>query len=279
MKKTVSIQGVKGAFHYMAAQKYFGSNIEVLECKDFKSLIESVENGVAGFGVMAIENSLVGNILQNYTLLRESSVCVVGEVYLRIVQNLLALPGETVESIKEIHSHYMALAQCENYLKKRWAVKIVSTGDTAQSAKHIAANQLKGVAAIGSIEAAKEYGLDVLEYSIETNKSNFTRFLVLAKTANEANLVNANKASIVFGLPHQPGSLHKALQILYNQNINLTMLQSLPQVGYCWEYYFHADLVFNTLNDFNHAQSSLQKHTKYFKTIGIYRSGSLETEN
>lgn len=277
MKKIVSIQGVKGAFHYQAAQKYFGKEIQVNECKNFKELVETVELGFADFGIMAIENSLVGNILQNYALLRESKVLVVGEVYLRVVQNLIALPGENITSIIEIHSHPMALAQCENYLADRKGVKILASNDTAQAAKLISENKLKGVAAIASIEAAREYGLAVIDSAIETHKSNYTRFLVLSLKPNNIK-ADFNKASVVFAIPHKTGSLQNALHALSKHNINLTMLQSLPQIGHCWEYFFHADMVFPGIDDFNMAQQALKRHTNYIKTIGIYKAGSLETE-
>lgn len=272
MIKKIAIQGIRGAFHQEAAKIYFGKNIEIVECLTFNKLIETVELHMADCGIMAVENSLVGGILPNYALIRESSLHVIGEVYLRVVQNLLALPNQTLDSIYEVHSHPMALAQCEDFLQQKNNLNIISSNDTALSAKLIAEKGLKGVAAIASIEAAKEYGLSVLESSIESNKANYTRFMVLSPKSNNKNL-SGNKASIAFALPHKPGSLQNALQSFSTHNINLTMLHSLPQVGHCWEYYFHADLVFDQISNFERAYELLKKHTNYLKIIGIYNSG------
>lgn len=274
MSKKVAIQGVRGAFHQEAARTYFKEDIDVVECLTFNGLVDSVESGMADFGVMAIENSLVGGILPNYALIRESSLSVIGEVYLRIVQNLLALPNQTVDSISEVQSHPMALAQCDDFLLQRKGLRIVSSDDTALSAKLISENKLVGIAAIASIEAAKEYGLEVIAPSIESNKANYTRFMVLSSKGNSENQGKANKASIAFALPHKSGSLQNALQSFSRYGINLTMLHSLPQVGLCWEYYFHADVVFRHIDDFNLALTSLKNHTSYLRVIGVYSSGN-----
>lgn len=275
MRKKVAIQGVRGAFHQEAASVYFNEDIDIVECLTFNQLVESVENGAVEFGVMAVENSLVGGILPNYTLIRESSVGVIGEVYLRIIQNLLALPNQTIDSIVEVQSHPMALAQCEGFLSQWPGLRVVATDDTALSAKLISENNLAGIAAIASIEAAKVYGLEIIAPSIESNKANYTRFMVLSKNSIGGNQQNGNKASIAFALPHRSGSLQNALQSFSRYGINLTMLHSLPQVGQCWEYFFHADIVFRHIDDFNLALTSLKKHTNYLRVIGVYSAGNL----
>ncbi len=267
MRKKVAIQGVRGAFHQEAARDFFGTDIEIVECITFTELIESIECGNASFGIMVVENSLVGGILPNYALIRESTLTVIGEVYLRIVQNLMALPNQTIDSIVEVQSHPMALAQCDDFLLQRRNLRVVASDDTALSAKLISENNLAGVAAIASVEAAKEYGLEIISPSIESNKANYTRFMVLSPTQNNETQIKSNKSSIAFALPHKSGSLQNALQSFSRYGINLTMLHSLPQVGQCWEYYFHADVVFLHIDDFNLALKSLKNHTNYLRVI------------
>jgi prephenate dehydratase len=275
MKRIISIQGVRGAFHQEAAVDYFGSNIDIHECITFQQLIDSVENGNSHFGVMAVENSLVGSILPNYALIRESNLQVIGEVYLRIVQNLIALNGELVDSIVEVRSHPMALAQCSSFFKSRPEIRLIESEDTALSAKEIAEYKLKGVATVASQKAAQEYNLNIIASSIESNKENYTRFLILEKKSTAKILDGSNKASITFTTNHQPGSLLHVLQPLAGYGINLTMLQSLPIVGVKWEYIFHADLVFESLTEFHAALELVKKYTSTLDILGIYRGGEL----
>ncbi|NOU19704.1 MAG: hypothetical protein HOO91_19270 [Bacteroidales bacterium] len=275
MKKIVAIQGVKGAFHQEAAIEYFGSGIEILECMTFRGLVDSVETRKANFGIMAIENSLVGSILPNYALIRDSSLRITGEIYLRIVQNLIASFGETIDSINEVRSHPMALAQCTIFFKNYPSIKLVEGVDTALSAKQIAEFNLKGVATVASKNAALEYGLEIIEPSIESNKENYTRFLILEKKSSTQASDTSNKASITFTAKHQPGSLLNILQPFADYGINLTMLQSLPIVGKRWEYIFHADLVFTALPQFYQAFKIARKHTSTLDILGIYRSQDL----
>ncbi|NVO09827.1 MAG: hypothetical protein HXX16_07705 [Bacteroidales bacterium] len=279
MKKIISIQGIKGAFHQEAAIEYFGSEIEILECITFQELVNSVEKGKASFGVMAIENSLVGSILPNYALIRESSLRITGEIYLRIVQNLIALLGETVDSINEVRSHPMALAQCTDFFKNCPSIKLVESEDTALSAKQIAEHNLKGVATVASKNAALEYGLDIIEPTIESNKENYTRFLILEKKSSKEVADASNKASITFTAKHRPSSLFHILQPFADYGINLTMLQSLPMVGKKWEYIFHADLVFATLPQLYQALKIVRKHASTLDILGIYKSQNLTDNN
>lgn len=270
MKKIISIQGVRGAFHQEAAVEYFGSEIEILECLTFRRLIDSVENGEADFGIMAIENSLVGSILQNYELIRESSLQITGEIYLRIVQNLIASQGESTESIREVRSHPMALAQCSSFFRDLPEIRLVECEDTALSAKQISELKLKGIGTVASKNAALEYGLEVIEPSIESNKENYTRFLILEKKSVATISRFSNKASITFTAKHNPGSLIQILEPFSDFGINLTMLQSLPIVGRKWEYVFHADLVFLSLTEFNNAFELAKEHALTMDVMGIY---------
>ena len=276
MIKNVSIQGVRGAFHQEAATNYFGGGIDIDECITFQQLIDYVENGRSHFGVMAIENSLVGSILPNYALIRESNLQVVGEIYLKIVQNLIALKGESIDTISEVRSHPVALAQCDTFFKNHPNVTLTESEDTALSAKQIAELKLKGVAAVGSREAAIEYGLNVIASSIESNKENYTRFLILQKRENAHTPNGANKASITFTAIHQPGSLLQILKPFADFGVNMTMLQSLPIIGKKWEYVFHADLAFTSLLEFYQALESARLSTSTLKILGIYRSHEMQ---
>ena len=278
MKKIVAIQGVKGAFHQEAAISYFGPNIEILECLTFSRLIESVERKEADYGIMAIENTLTGSILPNYALIRDSSLSITGEIYLKIVQNLIAPVGETIATLSEVRSHPVAIAQCSDFFKKHPSLKIVESEDTALSAKQIAELKLKGIATIASKNAAKEYGLQVIEPSIETNKVNYTRFLILEHKSKAEIINEPNKASITFTALHRPGSLLKILQPFADYGINMTMLQSLPIIGCKWEYIFHADLVFMSLIEFNQALDRAKQHTKSLDILGIYSSHELHEQ-
>lgn len=272
MKKIISIQGVRGAFHQEAAVNYFGSNIDIQESITFQQLIDSVENGTSHFGVMAVENSLVGSILPNYALIRESNLQVTGEIYLRIVQNLIAAIGESVNSIVEVRSHPMALAQCQSFFKNRPEIRLIESEDTALRAKQIAEHKLRGVATVASQKAAHEYGLEVIAPSIESNKENYTRFLILEKKAVAKVPGGSNKASITFTAKHQPGSLLQILKPFAEHEINMTMLQSLPIIEKKWEYVFHADLVFASLLEFYQALEIARQHTSTLKILGVYHS-------
>jgi len=279
MKKIISIQGVRGAFHQEAAINYFGSNIDLHECITFQQLIDSVENGNSHFGVMAVENSLVGSILNNYALIRESNLQVIGEVYLKIIQNLIAFNGESVDSISEVRSHPMALAQCNSFFKMHPRIKLVESDDTALSAKQIAEHELKGVATVASQKAAHEYGLDVIASSIESDKENYTRFLILERKYTARITEGSNKASIIFTAKHQPGSLLQILKPFAENGINLTMLQSLPIVGRKWEYIFHADLVFLSLVEFYQSIELVKQFTSTLDILGIYPRHEMQVES
>jgi len=276
--KTVAIQGIKGAYHEIAARKYFEENykeeIEIFPCKQFKDVISAVRRDSNFIGAMAIENTIAGSLLQNYELIRESDLVVVGEQKLRISHDLAALPEDSLETITEVNSHPIALMQCADFLASLPRIKIVEEEDTALSAKNIAENKLKGHAAVCSGYAAELYGLKVLEEGIETNKRNFTRFLLLANRWLAEDLVKdseINKTSIVFTLPHTEGSLSKVLTILSFYDINLTKIQSLPILGREWEYLFYVDLTFNNLLKYKQGLDAIRPLTKEFRILGEYR--------
>ena len=276
--KTIAIQGIKGAYHDIAARRYFEENyneeIEIFPCKHFRDVISAVKRDSNFIGIIAIENTIAGSLLQNYELIRESDLVVMGEQKLQISHSLAALPGESLETITEVNSHPIALMQCADYLNSLPRIKIVEEADTALCAKNIAENQLHGHAAICSSFAAELYGLKVLEEGIETNKRNFTRFLLLANSWLADELVKEseiNKTSIVFTLPHTEGSLSKILTILSFYDINLTKIQSLPILGREWEYLFYVDLTFKNLLKYKQGLDAARPLTKEFRILGEYK--------
>lgn len=275
--KTVAIQGIEGAYHEMAAQVYFqaqGEEITILPCAKFKDVIAAVKKDPNIVGIMAIENTIAGSLLQNHELIRESDLVVIGEQKFHISHSFAALPGESIETIVEVNSHPIALMQCAEYLNKLSGVKLVESADTALGAKLIAENQLKGHAAICSRYAAEKYGLNILEEGVETNKRNFTRFLLLANSWLAEELVRPSditKSSIVFTLPHTEGSLSKVLTILSFYDINLTKIQSLPIIGREWEYLFYVDITFHNLLKYKQGLDAIRPLTKDFKILGEYK--------
>lgn len=275
--KKVAIQGIAGSYHDIAARCYFENEaVEIVPCKTFKDVIAAVKLDPSIVGLMAIENTIAGSLLQNHELIRESELKVVGEYKLRISHSFAVLPGQKLEDIVEVNSHPIALMQCEAFLDTLPQVKVVEKGDTAQSAKWISDNKLTGHASICGKQAAKNYGLEILAEGIETNKRNFTRFLVIADRWNIDDLLkntHKNKASLVFALPHTEGSLSKVLSILSFYGINLTKIQSLPIIGREWEYLFYVDLTYNDYLRYKQSLDALIPLTKDFKILGEYAEG------
>ncbi|MBN1186018.1 MAG: prephenate dehydratase [Bacteroidales bacterium] len=266
--KRIVIQGGYGAFHEIAALRYFkDEKIEIVPRDTFKDLFKSLKNNQADYGITAIENSLAGSILPNYLLLLESNMKIIGEIYLRIKQNLICLPGQKIEDIKEIYSHPMAILQCQQFLNGYPKIKVVESLDTALSAKDIRENNLTGVGAIASKLAAEMYELDILAESIETNKLNYTRFLILADKNEEVHFkAPINKASINFALAHKIGCLSKILSILSFYDINLSKIQSMPIPGKDWEYQFFIDV---EIEDFKLYQQSVEAIKPFTRDLGI----------
>lgn len=277
--KKVAIQGGAGSNHEIAAKAFFNTDdIEMVPCQTFEELFSTLKADNSIYGIMAIENTLVGSILQNYTLLKDSGLVIIGEYKLRIKHQLLALPNQSIDDVKEVHSHPMALAQCRDFFKQYPHIKLIASDDTALSAKWITDNKLEGMAAIAPELAAEKYQLEILARDIETNKRNFTRFLIISdkgKMEVEDLLINdkVNKSSIVFALPHSEGSLSKVLSILAFYNINLSKIQSLPIVGHEWEYLFFIDLVFEDYNRYLQSLDAIRPLTKGLKNLGEYHVG------
>lgn len=273
----VAIQGIAGSFHDIAAQCYFGKeNIELVPCNTFKELFACLADNASIVGMVAIENTIAGSLLPNYNLLRESSLTIIGEHKLRVKHNLVALPGQTMEDIKEVHSHYMALLQCEDFMEAHPQITLVEAEDTAEEGLRISQEQAKGQAAICSAYAAELFGLEILAKGIETNKHNFTRFLIVGNEIMRDKLTGdkeKNKASLVFSLPHEEGSLSKVLTILSFYSINLTKIQSLPVVGHEWEYMFYIDVKFNDFIRYRQSLDAILPLTKQMRILGEFAEG------
>jgi len=273
MATKVSIQGYEGSFHQMAARQYFGKDVEVIPCATFREDIKIASNKkeING-GVMAIENSIAGSILPNYTLLQKSSLRIVGEVYLPIKQHLLVNPGVQLEDIKEVHSHHMAIQQCMEFLDKfDW--KLVETEDTALSAKHIQQHKSKHIAGIAGKLASELFQLQIISPNIHTQKNNYTRFLILQRNEESKVIAGANKASVNFETDHSKGSLAKVLTKIAEGGINLSKLQSFPIAGTNFKYSFHADMEFESVSQFTEVLDIIKSITERVKVYGIYKNG------
>jgi prephenate dehydratase len=273
-KTRVSIQGYEGSFHQVAAEQFFGKDVQVITCATFREVVRvAASRRESDGGVMAIENSIAGSILPNYNLLQQSDLRVVGEIYLQIGQNLLVNPGVKLEDIREVHSHHMALLQCIDFLEKHPGWKLVETEDTALSAKHLAQHRGRHAAAIASRRAADLFGLDVLASDIQTMKNNYTRFLILQREDEAGTVDRPDKASVNFHTDHSRGSLARVLTKIAEGGINLSKLQSFPIPGSEWEYSFHADMEFEDIGQFERVIETMRPITAELKIYGIYKKG------
>lgn len=273
MVKRVSIQGIAGSFHHAAAKKYFGNEVEIISCRNFRAVVKiASDKQQSDGGIMAIENSIAGSILPNYNLIQQSNLFIAGEIYLQIDQNLLVVPGVSLKDVREVHSHPMALLQCEDYLDKYPEWKLVETEDTAMSARSLQEAGSQNTAAIAGKMAAKIYQLDILEADIQSNKDNYTRFLFVCPRQDKI-IEDANKASINFHTDHSVGSLAKVLAVIAEANVNLSKLQSVPIPQTQWQYSFHADLEFDDLQQFEKMIAKVKAKTESLTILGLYRSG------
>ncbi|MDP4261532.1 MAG: prephenate dehydratase [Bacteroidota bacterium] len=269
----IAIQGYEGSFHQVAAQLFYGKDAEVIPCDTFRDVIKIAGNKKeSDGGVMAIENSIAGSILANYNLLQKSNLKIIGEIYLQIRQNLLVNPGVKPEDIREVHSHTMALQQCYDFLDKyKW--KLVETDDTALSAKHIHQHKSRHIAAIASKLAAELYGLEIMAPNIHTLKNNYTRFLVLQREDTVIRAENADKASVNFHTDHSRGSLARVLTKIAEGGINLSKLQSFPIPGSDFKYSFHADMEFDSAEQFQQVMEQIKPLTASLEIFGVYKKG------
>lgn len=274
--KRIAIQGVIGSFHDIAAHQYFeGEQIQLICCATFEEVFQNIKDDPTTIGMLAIENTIAGSLLHNYELLRDSDTTIVGEHKLHIKHSICCLPDDEFDTLEEVHSHPVALMQCRGFLSKHPNVKAVEDEDTAGSAEMINRLQKKHWAAICHADAAKIYNMKVLEDGIEDNKHNFTRFLVVSNPMKAdflRNLNTSDKASLVFSLPHEEGSLSKILTILSFYGINLTKIQSLPVIGHEWEYMFYVDVTYDDLIRYRQSIDAITPLTKELKILGEYKA-------
>ena len=274
-KLKVTIQGVAGCFHDAAAREYFaGHDVETQPFDTFQQMFDALASDASLVGIVAIENTIAGSLLQNHEMLRQSPLRIIGEYKMRISHVLAALPGESIDSLSEVNSHPMALMQCEQYLRRHPNLKMIERFDTAGSARDIAEQHLTGHAAVCGEYAAELYGLDILEKGIETNRRNFTRFLIIADPLLAAEIgpreSEIDKASIVFTLPHTGGALSKILTVLSFYDMNLTKIQSMPIIGREWEYRFYVDLTFESLVRYHQAIEAVRPLAGDLTILGEY---------
>ena len=275
--KRIAIQGIEGSFHDLAAHQYFeNEEVQLICCSTFEQVFSELRNDPTVIGLVAIENTIAGSLLHNYELLRDSGATIVGEHKLRIKHSFLCLPDDDWADIQEVHSHPVALMQCRDFLEAHPSLKVVEASDTAGAARTIAQGQKHGHAALGSAGLAELYGLKVLEQGIETNKHNFTRFLVVAQPSRAnllRNIMQTDKASLVFALPHEEGSLSHVLSVLSFYKLNLTKIQSLPIIGREWEYLFYVDILFKDYTRYSQGIDAIRPLTSDLKILGEYIHG------
>ena len=272
MTTKIAIQGIKGSFHHQVVKEYFSENVDIDECLSFEELIDSLIAGKSDQAVMAIEISIAGPIIPNYALIDKNNLHIIGEHYLNIQQNLMALKGQKIEDIREVHSHPMALLQCMDFLKQYPNIKLVEDKDTAETARRIQEKQLTGIAAIASVTAAEMYDLDIIASSIQTIKNNMTRFVIIKKQNSFLPESEINRASVKFELDHKRGSLAAVLNVMSDCKLNLTKIQSLPKIETPWKYSFFVDVTFEKYEDFAKAKTLLNIMAEYFKVLGEYKN-------
>lgn len=273
METKIAIQGIKGSFHHQVAQEYFEQEYDLDECMSFTSLVKSLIENKSQKGVMALENSIAGSIIPNYALIDRNNLHIIGEHYLDIHMNLMALKGQKLDDITEVHSHPMALLQCADFFLQYPNIKLVESGDTAESARRIHDQKIKGIAAIASPIAAQLYDLEILSAGIHTIQSNKTRFVIVKTQNKELPKELINKASIKFELDDTPGSLATILNVMNNSKLNLTKIQSMPIIETPFQYSFFVDVVFEKYKHYEKAKKILELMTTHFKVLGEYKRG------
>lgn len=263
----VAFQGERGAFSEDAVIRFFG-DVELIPCRSLKQVFEAVTKDEADFGVVPIENSQAGSINETYDLLLKHALNIYAELDLRVNHCLLALPSESLTSIKIVYSHPQALAQCEQFLSKM-GVEIVPSYDTAGSAKLIREKKLTNCAAVASKRVAQIYQMQILAEDIQTIKDNYTKFFAISK--KKARRATKSKTSIIFATKNIPGALYNCLGAFATRGINLTKLESRPSKGKPWEYIFYVDFEGHLADDVcKQALADLKNSTSFIKILGSY---------
>lgn len=275
MITSVAIQGVKGSNHYIVSHQYFNDTVSVIECLTFDEVVNNLITEKCDAAIMAIENSIAGSIIPNYALIDSQNLHIVGERYLDIQHHLMALPGQSIEDIKEVYSHPMALLQCKAFFKDYPHIKLVEDKDTAEVAQRIHKYQLKNIGAIATEMAATIFQVEILAKSIQTIKHNETRFVIVKRTNSEIPENQINKASLKFELAHKRGSLATILNVMSDCKLNLTKIQSLPKIETPWKYAFFVDVTFDTYQDYAKAKSIMNIMAQDFKVLGEYINAKL----
>ncbi|WP_370478630.1 prephenate dehydratase [Tamlana flava] len=275
MIKTVAIQGIKGSFHHIVSQQFFEKPVDCIDCLTFDRVVDALITKECDAAVMALENSIAGSIIPNYALIDKYGLHIVGEHYLDIQHNLMAWTNQTIEDIKEVYSHPMALLQCKEFFRDFPHIKLVEDKDTAEVAERIHLKKLKGVGAIASARAAEIFELDILAHSIQTIKHNETRFVIVKRVNSEVPEDQINKASVKFEANHKRGSLAAILNVMSDCKLNLTKIQSLPIIEKPWKYAFFVDVTFEEYSDFKKAKSLIDIMADGFKVLGEYKNAKL----
>jgi prephenate dehydratase len=276
METKIAIQGIKGSFHHQVAQQYFEKVDGLDECMSFDDLVKSLVNNRSQKGVMALENSIAGSIIPNYALIDRHNLHIIGEHYLDIHMNLMVLKGQKIEDIKEVHSHPIALLQCAVFFSQYPHIKLVESGDTAETARRIQEQKLLGIGAVAAPIAAELYDLDILAAGIHTVQSNKTRFVIVKTTNKEWPKEAINKASVKFELDDTPGSLATVLNVMNNCKLNLTKIQSMPIIDRPFQYSFFVDVIFEKYKHYEKAKNILALMTTHFKVLGEYKRGEVK---
>jgi prephenate dehydratase len=273
MKNIIAIQGAEGSNHHKVARDFYGDKVQLNECLSFDALVDSLLDKTSDKGIMAIENTIAGSIIPNYALIDANNLYISGEEYLNIHHHLMVLPGQKIEDIKEVCSHPMALLQCKEFFKKYPHIRLVEDVDTAEVAKRISKNKLKGVAAIAPKLAADLFELEVIEDEIQTMKENATRFVIVQTEKPNNGIDQINKASLKFQLDHKRGSLAAILNVLSDCKMSLTKIQSLPVIESPWKYSFFVDVTFDDYKEYEKAIAVITIMALELKVLGTYKNG------
>jgi prephenate dehydratase len=272
MTKKVAIQGIEGSFHHIVSQTYFEGDVVVQPYLSFSEVVESLMSKTSDVAIMALENSIAGSIIPNYAHINDQDLHITGEYFLEIQHNLMALKEQSIQDLKEVFSHPMALLQCKEFFKQYPHIKLIEDTDTAEVAKRISENQLQGVAAIASVQAAQLFDLEIFANSIQTIKHNETRFVVVERNPSLQNKATTNKASVKFLLDHKRGSLAAMLNVMSDCNLNLTKIQSLPKIDTPWKYAFFVDITFENFSDYEKGKAIMKLMAEEFKILGEYKN-------
>ena len=269
----ISIQGARGSYHDIVARKKFPDDSEIIESNTITRVFDDLKKGLVDYGVIAIENSIYGSFLENYDLLLKYDARIVSEVYLKIVLDLLALPGAKIEDIREIYSHPMAMSEAHHFLEKHPGIRRIETEDTAGSVRMIKEQGLKTAGAIASSLAAEIYGMKIISRDIGV-KNDYTRFLIISKEVSCPE--DADKTSLVIQAKNLSGSLYRCLKCFADEGINLSKIESRPIMGRTWDYNFYLDFE-EGLNSprTQRAMKELEKTTSMIKILGSYKKSPL----